>query len=259
MIHTGRRALPSLEGSYHGNSLAVLSIGASDSRERKNLLLHCGKITPPLDATALRRIEAQLKAARPRRVRLEPISINLGVQIPDHDVIQRVRDIRRRYGTLFIADEVASGFGRTGRLFACEHFDLEPDMLCVAKAMTGGLAPIGAVIATAPVAQSMEENGAHDTCRSNGLLVSTEGSTVMVLPSLAIDKQTCERAGHSGALDMMRGGGVAANPSARRRECARVSIPRAGLAPARPVQPADLPLTVGISPITKLPRPMRCG
>ena len=63
----------------------------------------------------------------------------------------------------------------------------------------------------------------------------------MVLPSLAIDKQTCERAGHSGALDMMRCGGVAANPSARRRECARVSIPRAGLAPARPVQPADLP------------------
>src|SRR6185436_1926061 len=111
---------------------------------------------PPLDATALRRIEAQLKAARRRRVRLEPISINLGVQIPDHDVIQRVRDIRRRYGTLFIADEVASGFGRTGRLFACEHFDLEPDMLCVAKAMSAGRAPIGAVIATAAIAKSME-------------------------------------------------------------------------------------------------------
>ncbi len=43
-------------------------------------------------------------------------------------------------------DEVACGFGRTGRLFACEHFDLDPDMLCVAKAMSGGLAPIGAVI-----------------------------------------------------------------------------------------------------------------
>src|SRR4029078_3673692 len=68
------------------------------------------------------------------------------------------RDLCRRYGTLFIADEVASGFGRTGRLFACEHFDLDPDVLCVAKAMSGGLAPIGAMIATAPIAKSMEEN-----------------------------------------------------------------------------------------------------
>ena len=62
MIHTGRRAMLSLEGSYHGNSLAGLSIGASDNRERmKNLLPHCGKIAPPLDAKALRRIEQGLK------------------------------------------------------------------------------------------------------------------------------------------------------------------------------------------------------
>jgi adenosylmethionine-8-amino-7-oxononanoate aminotransferase len=107
---------------------------------------------------------------------------------------------------LFIADEVACGFGRTGRLFACEHFDLDPDMLCVAKAMSGGLAPIGAVIATAPIATSMavriqglaigidvgDEDYAdtiHDKCRRNGLLVSTEGSAVLLLPSLAIDKR----------------------------------------------------------------------
>jgi acetylornithine/succinyldiaminopimelate/putrescine aminotransferase len=174
-----------------------------------------------------------------------------------------------RYGTLFIADEVACGFGRTGRVFACEHFDLDPDMLCVAKAMSGGLAPIGAVIATAPIAQSMEENegafystygwhprsvaaaiatlrylkdnrrrllgevaemseyfrvrllqlefehpatiriqglaigidvGAEESadaiqekCRRNGLLVSTEGSTMLLLPALTIDKRTAAR------------------------------------------------------------------
>ena len=90
---------------------------------------------------------------------MEPISINLGVLIPEKGAIRRARDLCRRYGTLFIADEVACGFGRTGRLFASEHFDLDPDMLCVAKAMSGGLAPIGAVIATAPIAKSMEENG----------------------------------------------------------------------------------------------------
>src|SRR4029078_4534137 len=179
------------------------------------------------------------------------------------------RDLCRRYGTLFIADEVASGFGRTGRLFACEHFDLDTDVLCDEKEMSGGLAPIGAMIATAPIAKWMEENdgtfystygwhprsvaaaiatlrglkanrgrllagvagtseyfrvrllqleferpaavrvqglaigidvGDEDSaaaiqnkCRGNGVLVSTEGSTVLLLPSLAIDKGTAAR------------------------------------------------------------------
>jgi acetylornithine/succinyldiaminopimelate/putrescine aminotransferase len=199
---------------------------------------------------------------------MEPISINLGVLIPEKEAIRRVRDLCRRYGTLFIADEVACGFGRTGRLFACEHFDLAPDMLCIAKALSGGLAPIGAVIATASIATSMEKHGTfystygwhprsvaaaiatlrdierhrasllagvaemseyfrarlqqldfgrpvtvriqglaigidvgdedyaetiHDKCRRNGLLVSTEGATVLLLPSLAIGKRTAAR------------------------------------------------------------------
>jgi 4-aminobutyrate aminotransferase-like enzyme len=270
MIHTGRRGLLSLEDSYHGNSIAGLSVGASDNREHiKNLLPHCGKIPPPLDAKALRRIEQRLQRRDVAAFIMEPISINLGVLIPEKDIIRRVRDLCRRYGTLFIADEVACGFGRTGRVFACEHFDLDPDMLCVAKAMSGGLAPIGAVIATAPIAQSMEENegafystyGWHprsvaaaiatlrnlkanrrrlladvaelseyfrvrllqleferpatiriqglaigidvgaeedadaiqEKCRRNGLLVSTEGSTVLLLPALTIDQRTAAR------------------------------------------------------------------
>jgi acetylornithine/succinyldiaminopimelate/putrescine aminotransferase len=270
MIHTGRRAFLSLEGSYHGNSLGGLSIGASDSGEGiRNLLPHCGKIEPPLDGKALRRVEQRLKRRDVAAFVMEPISINLGVLIPERDAIRRVRDLCRRYGTLFVADEVASGFGRTGRLFACEHFDLDPDLLCVAKAMSGGLAPIGAVIATAAVAKSMEEkdgvfystygwhprsvaaaiaalrglkanrarllagiaetseyfrvrllqlefdrpaairiqglaigidvgdedyaDAIHDKCRRNGLLVSTEGSTVLLLPSLVIDKRTAAR------------------------------------------------------------------
>src|SRR4029450_11202510 len=126
------------------------------------------------------RIEQRLKRRDVAAFVMEPISINLGVLIPEKDTIRRIRDLCRRYGTLFIADEVACGFGRTGRLvggrdfdldpgmrcgvgltgrvLACQHFDLHPDMLCVAKAMSGGLAPIGAVIATAPIATSMEEN-----------------------------------------------------------------------------------------------------
>lgn len=270
MIHTGRRGFLSLEDSYHGNTIAALSIGASDNRERiKNLLPRCGKITPPLNAKAVRRIEQRLKRRDVAALIMEPIGINLGVLIPEKEIIQRVRELCRRYGTMFVADEVACGFGRTGRVFACEHFGLEPDMLCVAKAMSGGLAPIGAMIATAEIAESMEENdgafystyGWHprsvaasiatlrslkdnrarllanvaemseyfrvrllqldfehpatvriqglaigidvgdedyadaiqERCRRNGLLVSTEGSAVLLLPALTIDQRTAAK------------------------------------------------------------------
>ena len=59
----------------------------------------------------------------------------------------RVREACRRAGTLFVMDEVATGFGRTGRLFATEHFELEPDVMCLAKAITAGYAPMGATVA----------------------------------------------------------------------------------------------------------------
>lgn len=89
---------------------------------------------------------------------MEPIICNLGALVPSEEFIRGVRDLCRRYGTLFIADEVATGFGRTGKLFACEHFDLEPDILCMAKAITGGYGGLGAVITTAKIAKAVKED-----------------------------------------------------------------------------------------------------
>jgi adenosylmethionine-8-amino-7-oxononanoate aminotransferase len=78
--------------------------------------------------------------------------------------MKRAQQLCRRYGTMFIADEVACGYGRTGKLFASEHFDLEPDILCMGKAISGGFAPMGATIVTRKVAQSVEnEVGFYST------------------------------------------------------------------------------------------------
>jgi adenosylmethionine-8-amino-7-oxononanoate aminotransferase len=160
MVHTRRRGFLSLEDSYHGNSLAGLSVGASDNRETyPNLLQRCRKISPPLDANALDKVETQLKRRDIAAFIMEPISINLGVLIPDAAFMSGLERLCRRYGTLLIADEVATGFGRTGRLFATEHFDIEPDIMCLGKAITGGVAGLGAVITTREVARSMEKRG----------------------------------------------------------------------------------------------------
>jgi acetylornithine/succinyldiaminopimelate/putrescine aminotransferase len=89
---------------------------------------------------------------------MEPIICNLGAVVPEDEFIRGVRKLCTRYGTLFIADEVATGFGRTGKLFACEHFDLEPDVLCMAKAITGGYGGLGAVITTSKIASAIKKD-----------------------------------------------------------------------------------------------------
>jgi len=90
---------------------------------------------------------------------MEPISINLGVLIPNRCFMTELQRLCRKYGALLIMDEVATGFGRTGRVFASEYYDIEPDSMCVGKAMTSGLSGIGAALTTTAVGESMEEKG----------------------------------------------------------------------------------------------------
>lgn len=152
MVHTGRRKFLSIEGSYHGNSIATLSIGSS-----LDLLPNCHKIAPPLDEKALRKVETRLRRRDVAAFVMEPVIIALGVYVPDVAFMRGLQRLCRKYGTLLVIDEVATGFGRTGTLFASEHFDLQPDIMCLGKAISGGYAGLGATMTTAAVAKS-----AHD-------------------------------------------------------------------------------------------------
>ena len=93
-------------------------------------------------------MERLLKGEKVAAFIMEPVVCNLGVLIPSKEFMTRVRDACRKHGTLFVMDEVATGFGRTGKLFASEHFDFDPDVLCLAKAITAGYAPMGATLVT---------------------------------------------------------------------------------------------------------------
>jgi acetylornithine/succinyldiaminopimelate/putrescine aminotransferase len=160
ILYTGRTKFLSVEGSYHGNSIGTLSIGSSENREQlKNLLPNCLKIKPPLDDKAAEKVEARLKNKDVAALIMEPVICNLGVMIPEHAFMKSISALCRRYGTLLVIDEVACGFGRTGKLFACEHFDLQPDILCLAKAITGGYAPMGACMTTEKIAAKVQKRG----------------------------------------------------------------------------------------------------
>ena len=156
MVHTGRSKFVSLEDAYHGNTIAAMSVGGDAPG---GVLRTSHKISLPLDVDALDRVETQLKRRDVAAFIMEPIPINLGVESPEPEFMVGLQKLCRRYRTLLIMDEVATGFGRTGRLFASEHHEIEPDILTLGKAITGGVAGMGAVISTSEVAESMEDDG----------------------------------------------------------------------------------------------------
>ena len=147
-LATGRKRILSLKGSYHGNTVATLE--AAD-----------GPIKPPLDERALERIATKLEKETYAAFLFEPIAINLGIVIPEDGFIRGLQRVCRQTGTLIIADEIACGFGRTGALFASEHFNLKPDLLCFAKSATNGMAPLGGMLCTPQVAKAMKGEGKY--------------------------------------------------------------------------------------------------
>ncbi|KKQ60257.1 MAG: Acetylornithine aminotransferase [Parcubacteria group bacterium GW2011_GWC1_38_22] len=157
MSHTKRHKFISIEGSYHGHSIGAMSVGSSDFRQQyKNLLFHCNKVKPPLDAKAAEKIEKLLAKGDIAAFIMEPIICNLGVEIPTDEFMQRVQKACKKHGTLLIMDEVATGFGRTGKMFASQYFDIKPDIMCLAKGIAGGYGGLGVAIMTEEVAKSME-------------------------------------------------------------------------------------------------------
>ncbi len=103
---------------------------------------------------SLAALEARIQEIGPERVAafyVEPIQGSGGVIVPPPGWIKAIRELCRRHGILFVADEVITGFGRTGPLFACEHDDIVPDFMTTAKGLTSGYVPMGAVFMADPV------------------------------------------------------------------------------------------------------------
>jgi adenosylmethionine-8-amino-7-oxononanoate aminotransferase len=137
-----------LEAAYHGDTLGAVSLGGIELFHRlfAPLLVPCLRIPPRIEA-----LEALLarEADNVAGFILEPIvQAAAGMLLAPRGFLRQAADLCRRHDVLLIADEVATGFGRTGRMFACEHEDVTPDLLAVAKGLTGGYLPLAATLAT---------------------------------------------------------------------------------------------------------------
>ena len=145
---TGRSRVLSAEHGFHGLTLGALSATADSAFTSRFAPLLPGFEKVPWDD--LDALGEKLRADDVALFIVEPVQ-GKGVNIPSSGYLEGAQELCRRYGTLFCADEVQTGFGRTGRLFAFEHWGLEPDLITVAKSLSGGYVPVGALLMSAEV------------------------------------------------------------------------------------------------------------
>ncbi|HLB21977.1 MAG TPA: aspartate aminotransferase family protein [Solirubrobacteraceae bacterium] len=180
---TGRSRVLYAEHAFHGLTLGALSInGNAEFRDG------FGPLLPGCDAVGFGDLDAlarQLQRGDVAAFVVEPIQ-GKGVNLPPAEYLQRAQALCRDAGALFVCDEVQTGIGRTGRFLALEHWDLQPDLICVAKALSGGLVPIGAVLVSRgafdAVFDGMERAVRHgSTFAGNDLAAAAALATLRVL------------------------------------------------------------------------------
>ena len=152
----GRRLFVALDDAYHGDTFGTMAAGGSGVFHHmfEDLFFEVRRLRTPSsegradagqDLAELLDREGEKVAA----VLVEPILQGAaGMRLHPPSYLRRISDLTRRHGIPLIADEIFTGFGRTGRFFACEHAGVEPDLLCVSKALTGGYLPLSATLAT---------------------------------------------------------------------------------------------------------------
>lgn len=166
--YTGRTEIISFKNAYHGSTQGSLSIMGNE--EFKNAFRPLLPDTTQIEFNNENQL--QYITHRTAAVVIETIQGEAGAIVPQNDFLKKLRTRCNETGTLLIADEVQCGFGRTGKLFAFEHFYFIPDILCIAKGMGGGM-PIGAFIASKTIMHSLTHNpilghittfGGHPVC-----------------------------------------------------------------------------------------------
>ena len=170
---TGKTRLVSFRGAYHGSTHGSLSVSGNEQKKYAFRPLLPDVLQLPFnDCDALESIDHQVAG-----VIIEPIQGDAGVRIPSKEFMVKLRRICDEHCILLIADEIQTGFGRTGKLFAYEHFDIVPDIVTIGKAFGGGM-PIGGLVTSQKIMSLFTSNpplghittfGGHPMCCAGAL------------------------------------------------------------------------------------------
>ncbi len=184
---------------FHGKSFGSLSVSAKAAFRRPfGSMLPNIEHVPFNDLPELRRRMQTLATVGEdvAAVILEPIQGEGGVNVPDDDYLPGVRALCDEFSALLILDEVQTGMGRTGALFACDHWNVAPDIMCLAKAFGGGVMPAGAVVATEAVFSSLFDNPFLHTTTFGGNPLSCAAAIAAI--NVTIEEELPARAARMG-------------------------------------------------------------
>jgi acetylornithine/succinyldiaminopimelate/putrescine aminotransferase len=194
---TGRSALLSFKGAFHGLTHGALSMmGDTHFRDGFGPLLEGAELVPLGDTAAL---AARLARRDVAALVIEPVQ-GKGVRFADAGYYREAQRLCREHGTLLIADEVQTGLGRTGRWWGFEHWDLDPDIVTIAKSLSGGYVPCAAIVMRRAIMQatfsSLDRCVVHSsTFGRNNLAMACGLATLEVIE----DEKLVERAREMGA------------------------------------------------------------
>ena len=169
-----RYRIVTFEGAFHGRTLATIAAGGN-----QKYLDGFGPAMPGFDQVPFGDIEAVKAALGPETgaILVEPIQGEGGVRVPPRPFLRALRELADAHGLLLILDEVQSGVGRTGKLFACEHAGIAPDIMTIAKGIGGGF-PLGAFLTTVEAGKGMTP-GTHGTTYGGNPLATAIGNAVL--------------------------------------------------------------------------------
>lgn len=184
---TGRPRIVYCDHAFHGLTLGSLSVNGNDEfRDRFEPLLPGCDPVPFGDLDALRR---ELDRGEVAAFLVEPVQ-GKGVNLPPDGYLEGAQELCRAAGALFVVDDVQTGLGRTGRLFTSDHWRLAPDMITIAKALSGGYVPVGAVLASRAVLSAV-----FDSMERGVVIGSTFGGNDLAAAAGIATLQVIEREG----------------------------------------------------------------
>ncbi|MBI3501159.1 MAG: ornithine--oxo-acid transaminase [Bacteroidetes bacterium] len=167
------------EGNFHGRTISIIS--ASTDPDAKN---NFGPFTPGIVVIPYNDVEALANALKDKNVAgflVEPVQGELGVFIPDDGYLAKCFDLCKKANVLFIADEIQTGLGRTGKRLCCDHENVHPDILILGKALSGGTIPVSAVLADDEIMLCIKPGEHGSTYGGNSLACRVAITSIKVL------------------------------------------------------------------------------
>lgn len=168
-----------VQGNFWGRTLAAISSSTDPSSYRDFGPFMPGYVIIPYNDLAA--LEQALQDPTVAGFMFEPIQGEAGVVVPDDNYIPGVRALCTRYNVLMIADEVQTGLGRTGRMLCCDHFGVKPDILVLGKALSGGVMPVSAVLASDEIMLTIKPGEHGSTFGGNPLACAVAMEALQVL------------------------------------------------------------------------------